>query len=267
MSISFIPALDLILDIRRKTEDVYTVNIEKINRICLHCQHKFVILSDNMSEYHHGNLKQQLLDEGLKLLREEGIDNFSLRKLARRCNVSHTSPYRHFSSKEDLILTLAGEIQKKFNTALKNGLASVEGSAIEKVKAMGKAYVHFFLDNPDFLDLLFLTPEIQEMATGKHKHGPDKESSFTTYLTAVLSLHESPRHEGSANDDKNIPLEIPEDPGCTEQMQAIPGGALQPWCLIHGLTVLLAKKALPIKGDHAIDQLIDQVLSQGYLFG
>ena len=101
-----------------------------------------------MSEYHHGNLKQQLLDEGLKLLSEEGIKNFSIRKLARRCNVSHTSPYRHFSSKEELILAISQEIHAKFNTALKEGLDSVEGSLRDKLNAMGKAYVFFFLNNP-----------------------------------------------------------------------------------------------------------------------
>lgn len=206
-----------------------------------------------MSEYHHGNLKQQLLDEGLKLLSEEGIKNFSLRKLARRCQVSHTSPYRHFSSKEELILAISREIQSKFNRALKNGLDSVEGSPGEKMKAMGKAYVYFFLDNPDFLDLLFLTPEIQEMVYGEHEHD-EQGASFMTYLSAVLPMIE----------DTDKKITIPEDPSCTEQMQTIPGVALQPWCLIHGLTVLLAKKALPVEGREAIDQLIDQVLSKGY---
>lgn len=206
-----------------------------------------------MSEYHHGNLKQQLLDEGQKLLSQEGIKNFSLRKLARRCNVSHTSPYRHFSNKEELILAIAREIQNKFNTALKNGLDSVEGSALDKMKSMGKAYVYFFLDNPDFLDLLFLTPEIQEMVYGEHEHG-ESGASFMTYLSAVLPMTE--------NTDEKIT--IPEDPSCPEQMKTIPGVALQPWCLIHGLTVLLAKKALPVENKESIDLLIDQVLGKGY---
>lgn len=205
-----------------------------------------------MSEYHHGNLKQQLLDEGLKLLSEEGIKAFSLRKLARRCSVSHTSPYRHFSSKEELILSIAREIQRKFNTALKEGLASIEGSPEEKMNAMGKAYVYFFLDNPDYLDLLFLSPEIQEMVYGEHDH-EEGGASFMTYLSAVLPTMEKA--------DENI--SIPEDPSCVEQMQTIPGEALQPWCLIHGLTVLLVKKALPIQSKEAIEQLINQVLSKG----
>ncbi|MDC7235733.1 MAG: TetR/AcrR family transcriptional regulator [Spirochaetales bacterium] len=206
-----------------------------------------------MSEYHHGNLKQQLLDEGLKLLGEEGIEKFSLRKLAKRCGVSHTSPYRHFASKEELILAVAQEIQSRFNTALKEGLASVEGSPKEKMKAMGKAYVHFFAAHPDYLDLLFLTPEIYEMAPEKHNH-KKADSSLMTYLSAVLPLAEA----------KGGGLTIPENPTSPDEMQTIPGAALQPWCLIHGLTVLIVKKALPVKSPEALDQLVEDVLSKGY---
>ena len=41
----------------------------------------------------------------------------------------------------------------------------------------------------------------------------------------------------------------------------IPGEALRPWCLVHGLTVLLVKKALPVSDPDAIDRLIDEILS------
>lgn len=205
-----------------------------------------------MKEYHHGNLKEQLLKEGLKLLTEEGYANFSMRKLSRRCKVSHTSPYRHFSDKEELIRTLAREIQDKFNKALKEGLDSVTGSSVDKVKAMGRAYVHFFLKNPDFLDLLFLTPELQNITTGKHEH--PNGSSFETYLNAILAMGEA---SGEA-------IRIPHDPASPEQMNSIPGSALQPWCLIHGLTVLLVKKALPVTSNEAVDLLIDQVLNKSY---
>lgn len=207
-----------------------------------------------MSEYHHGNLKQQLLDEGLKLLREEGIKKFSLRKLARRCNVSHTSPYRHFSNKEELILAIAREIQGRFNRALKEGLASVEGSPKEKLNAMGKSYVYFFLKNPDYLELLFLTPEIQQMVYNKHDHD-ESGASFMTYLSAVLSTTENTQTVFS----------MPVDSVSIEEIDSIPGEALKPWCLIHGLTVLLVKKALPVNSPEGIERLINQVLSQGIL--
>ena len=63
--------------------------------------------------YHHENLKAELIKKGLKLLDEEGYENFSLRKVAKACSVSHTAPYRHFDSKDDLIMAIAIEAHHK----------------------------------------------------------------------------------------------------------------------------------------------------------
>ena len=46
--------------------------------------------------YHHGDLKAQLIEQGLKLLDAQGYERFSLREAAKRCGVSQTAPYRHF---------------------------------------------------------------------------------------------------------------------------------------------------------------------------
>ena len=200
-----------------------------------------------MKEYHHGNLKQQLLDEGLKLLTEEGYDKFSLRKLARRCNVSHTSPYRHFSDKNELIMAISKEIQDKFNIALISALKETSGSQEDKVKAMGRKYVHFFLENPDYLEVLFLTPELQEISKDKHDHCDG--SSFETYMTAVLPLLSDGKTE-------NIPIDYEALDG------RIPGAALKPWCLIHGLTVLLVKKPSPLQTGKALINLYMKFLNK-----
>ncbi len=201
-----------------------------------------------MNNYHHGNLKQLLLEEGIKLLAEEGYNNFSLRKLARRCRVSHTSPYRHFSDRNELILAIARDVQDKFNTALRDALNSTEGTQTEKILAMGRGYVHFFLENPDFLELLFLTPELWDLSCGKHDHSDG--SSLETYLAAVFQLlaERDSDFEGFSMDPSHLDGRIP-------------GEALRPWCLVHGLTVLLVKKALPVSDPKAVDQLISQVLS------
>ena len=53
--------------------------------------------------YHHGNLRQALIDAGIKLINENGEENLSLRKVAAACDVSHAAPYAHFKDKEELI--------------------------------------------------------------------------------------------------------------------------------------------------------------------
>ncbi|NBS67250.1 MAG: TetR/AcrR family transcriptional regulator, partial [Betaproteobacteria bacterium] len=55
------------------------------------------------TSYHHGNLREALLEAGLELLRKDGAESLGLRELARQAGVSRTAPYRHFESKEALI--------------------------------------------------------------------------------------------------------------------------------------------------------------------
>ena len=50
--------------------------------------------------YHHGDLKQALLEETARILREEGESALSLRRLASNLGVSRTAPYNHFENKE-----------------------------------------------------------------------------------------------------------------------------------------------------------------------
>ena len=53
--------------------------------------------------YHHGNLRQALIDAGIKIINDSGESNLSLRKAAALCNVSHAAPYAHFKDKDELI--------------------------------------------------------------------------------------------------------------------------------------------------------------------
>ena len=55
------------------------------------------------SNYHHGNLKEELLAQSLKIIQEEGVDFVTLQVLATKLGTSRSAIYRHFSSKQDLI--------------------------------------------------------------------------------------------------------------------------------------------------------------------
>ena len=54
--------------------------------------------------YHRENLKQKLIDEAYKAIKKDGVETISLRKLAKKAKVSQTAPYRHFQSKDHLII-------------------------------------------------------------------------------------------------------------------------------------------------------------------
>ncbi len=70
--------------------------------------------SSSNSNYHHGNLRQELMELAERHLIEGGVGDLSLRALAREIGVSQTAPYRHFRDKNALLAALATEGFRRF---------------------------------------------------------------------------------------------------------------------------------------------------------
>ena len=51
-------------------------------------------------KYHHGQLKQALIEAGIEILNVTTPEQLSLRKVANQCGVSHAAPYKHFKNKQ-----------------------------------------------------------------------------------------------------------------------------------------------------------------------
>src|ERR1700737_4772688 len=100
--------------------------------------------------YHHGNLKQKLLDSAVALIAAVGSQAFTLRELARRAGVSHNAPYRHFKDKEDLLGAVAAQGFDRLTVSMTDGM--VEGStAAERLRLAGLGYVSFALSSPEHI--------------------------------------------------------------------------------------------------------------------
>ena len=57
--------------------------------------------------YHHGNLRQALIDGALELIEERGVSALTLREVARRVGVTHAAPQRHFADRAALVDRIA----------------------------------------------------------------------------------------------------------------------------------------------------------------
>lgn len=109
--------------------------------------------------YHHGNLKNELLEAGIDLINKEGENNFSLRKVAARCGVSHAAPYSHFQNKEDLLKEMQAYVTAQFMEALEHTVrAGSSPDDPELLIQIGKTYVLFFLHHPQYFSFLFSQP-------------------------------------------------------------------------------------------------------------
>ncbi len=108
-------------------------------------------MSDN---YHHGNLRQALIDAGIKIINESGEESLSLRKVAAKCNVSHAAPYAHFKDKDELIEAMKASVTQQFTETLTKAVEDAP-DAESAILEMGKNYVLFFINKPDYFKFLF----------------------------------------------------------------------------------------------------------------
>lgn len=75
--------------------------------------------------YHHKDLRNALIETGIHLVNTEGVNSFSLRKVAAACGVSHAAPYSHFQNKEELLEAMQLFITDRFSKQLELSLIHI----------------------------------------------------------------------------------------------------------------------------------------------
>lgn len=108
--------------------------------------------------YHHGNLRQALVQAGMAILAEHGLEALSLRGCAARAGVSHAAPRNHFATLESLHAAIAAE---GFRLLLKTMQDAVEAAAADprrRIVAACEGYDRFARARPDLFRLMFSRP-------------------------------------------------------------------------------------------------------------
>lgn len=107
--------------------------------------------------YHHGNLRQVLLEQAEAMLSEVGTDGLSLRRLAREAGVSHAAPSRHFRDKQALLDALAESGFLRMTAAMTTAVTQPSTSPRARMSALAQAYVRFALEHSELLSLMYST--------------------------------------------------------------------------------------------------------------
>ena len=100
--------------------------------------------------YHHGDLRAALIEEGLAQISNSPAEKVSLRKIARNVGVSATAVYRHFPNKAALLGALCGVGSVKLSDTFRDALSKTP-AGIDAFEIMGRTYVRFAIDNPSML--------------------------------------------------------------------------------------------------------------------
>jgi AcrR family transcriptional regulator len=166
--------------------------------------------------YHHGALRDALLEAAERVLERDGLPGLTLRAVAREAGVSHAAPTHHFGDLAGLLSELAAIGFQQFNTAMAKAGAAIDGSP-ETGMARAKAYVAYALAHPGLYGLMFRTERLDMNRPALDRAAGD---SFRELVDAVGA---SRREEISA---QSMSL---------DQAAAV----ARTWSLVHGFTMLL----------------------------
>ncbi len=138
--------------------------------------------------YHHGDLRRTLLEASVELILERGLDDLSLREVARRAGVSPAAPYHHFATRQELPAALALEGFTLLAEAMTQArLAAADASVGERFRGMGQAYIEFAVSHPAHFRLMFRPSLVP--ASALPTEGAPREA-FQLLVDAVLEVLE-----------------------------------------------------------------------------
>src|SRR3984885_5592963 len=126
--------------------------------------------------YHHGNLKEALLQAALDLIAKKGAAGFTFADAARLAGVSPAAPYRHFRDRDELMSSIAQRGFEQFESALNAAWDDGRPDTVTAFERVGKAYLKFAREEPAFYSAMFesglpvdLNPALQ--AAGERAFG------------------------------------------------------------------------------------------------
>src|ERR1700675_3706740 len=105
--------------------------------------------------YHHGNLKEALLQAALGLIAEKGAAGFTFADAARMAGVSPAAPYRHFRDRDELLSSIAQRGFEQFEVALTEAWDDGRPDTVTAFERVGKAYLAFARNEPAFYSAMF----------------------------------------------------------------------------------------------------------------
>ena len=114
--------------------------------------------AEKRDAYHHGDLRQALIDASVALIEEGGVQNLSLRKAAKRAGVSPAAPYHHFKNRAALMAAIATEGFRRLGAEMMSSNADEAG---ERLCQGGEAYIRFARENPAYFRVMF-RPELAD---------------------------------------------------------------------------------------------------------
>ena len=138
---------------------VIVVNIDFKRHVFSHVNgDRTVRQADNLSRkegYHHGALREALIEAASRLISERGWEGFTLADACRLAGVSTAAPYRHFADRNALVDAVAARAFELLTERMLVARDSHPAGSMESIVSMGRAYVAFAADEPALFHLMW----------------------------------------------------------------------------------------------------------------
>jgi AcrR family transcriptional regulator len=147
--------------------------------------------------YHHGNLRQALVDAALVLIEEKGPTGFTLSEAAKRAGVTPAAVYRHFEGREDLIVECALQGHAIFGDLMEYAYETGQPSALAAFEATGRAYLAFARKYPGHYMAMFESG-LSRHATPELARAVARSRGVLEQAAADISAHLPPERRPPA---------------------------------------------------------------------
>ena len=172
--------------------------------------------------YHHGDLREALLQAAERVLERDGLAGLTLRAVAREAGVSHAAPTHHFGDLTGLLSELAAIGFRRFNAAM-TAAGETETHALMQAMARAKAYVGFAQAHPGMYALMFRSNErLDHSRPALHDAS---EAAFAGLAGSVAAIRQEQVSKESLSLDQAAFI-------------------ARNWSLVHGFTMLLLDGSL-----------------------
>ncbi len=156
-----------------------------------------------MSEtaYHHGNLREALIDRAVEVLAAKGVEGLSLRSLACDLGVSHAAPARHFASKADLLAAIVRTAYEKMTEVTMVEAEKAGDDPVKRLNLIARTTVRWAIENKGYYTAL-MNPDVSRFADG------DLKAAMHTYIGLISTACVEAQKAGLHADKPLMPVLI-----------------------------------------------------------
>lgn len=184
-------------------------------------------------------LKKRILQAAKELFLEKGYEQTSMRNIAEKIEYSPTTIYLYYRDKDAIFHELHSEGFALLRNKVQDALASVTGP-VERLNAMGRAYVEFAMENQEMYSLMFILKGPVETIEKKGEDWVEGQTTFDALKHTIDDCKNSGYYKGRD----------------TEEL------AFMIWASVHGMCALeICNRCTKVLSEGARDSMVERGLA------